>query len=110
VEPPRLVEIPCCYDLELGFDLMAVGTQHGLTAQDVIRIHSSAHYITYFIGFAPGFPYLGGLPEEIFTPRLARPRDKIPARSVGSAAVNVPFIRWSHLGFLDTWTYSTAPL
>jgi inhibitor of KinA len=83
VEPPRLVEIPCCYDPELGFDLMAVGTQHGLTAQDVIRIHSSAHYITYFIGFAPGFPYLGGLPEEIFTPRLVRPRDKIPAGSVG---------------------------
>jgi inhibitor of KinA len=83
VEPPRLVEIPCCYDPELGFDLMAVGTQHGLTAQDVVRIHSSAQYITYFIGFAPGFPYLGGLAEEIFTPRLVRPRDKIPAGSVG---------------------------
>lgn len=83
VETPRLVEIPCCYDPEMGFDLTAVGKRHGLTAQDVAQIHCSVQYITYFIGFAPGFPYLGGLPERIATPRLASPRDKIPAGSVG---------------------------
>lgn len=80
--PTRLVQIPCCYDPELGFDLTAVAEQHGLTAHDVVRIHGSAEYVTYFIGFAPGFPYLGGLPEQIATPRLVTPRVKIPAGSV----------------------------
>lgn len=79
---PRLVEIPCCYDPELGFDLTTVAEQHGLTARNVVQIHSSAEYLTYFIGFAPGFPYLGGLPEQIATPRLVTPRAKIPAGSV----------------------------
>jgi KipI family sensor histidine kinase inhibitor len=81
--PRRLVEIPCCYDPEMGFDLVAVGKRHGLTSQDVAQIHCSGQYITYFLGFAPGFPYLGGLPEQIITPRLASPREKIPAQSVG---------------------------
>jgi KipI family sensor histidine kinase inhibitor len=83
VMPRRLVEIPCCYDPEMGFDLIAVGKRHGLTAQEVAQIHCSGQYITYFLGFAPGFPYLGGLPEQIITPRLASPRQKIPAQSVG---------------------------
>lgn len=83
VVPRRLVEIPCCYHPEVAFDLKAVGERHGMTAQDVAKIHCSGQYITYFIGFAPGFPYLGGLPEQIVTPRFATPREKIPAQSVG---------------------------
>ena len=82
VLPRRLVEIPCCYDPEIGFDLMAVAEQHGLTARDIVEIHSSAEYVIYFIGFAPGFPYLGGLPERIATPRLVTPRAKVPLGSV----------------------------
>jgi inhibitor of KinA len=49
----------------------------------VVRIHSTGQYLVYFLGFSPGFPYLGGLPPEIATPRLATPRRLVPAGSVG---------------------------
>lgn len=81
--PGRLVELPCCYDPELGFDLEAVAQYHGLTPQEVARIHASAEYLTYFIGFTPGLPYMGGLPEQIAIPRLVTPRANTPPGSVG---------------------------
>ena len=55
---------------------------NGLTAAEVVRIHSSADYLVYFLGFSPGFPYLGGMPKEIAAPRLAVPRTHTPAGSV----------------------------
>ena len=54
-----------------------------LSTQEVIDIHSSEDYLIYMLGFLPGFSYLGGLDERIHTPRLANPRIKIPAGSVG---------------------------
>jgi inhibitor of KinA len=48
-------------------------------------MHSSSTYLVYFVGFVPGFAYLGGLPEALVTPRLATPRRKVPAGSVGIA-------------------------
>ena len=51
--------------------------------QEVITIHSSSDYLIYMLGFLPGFSYLGGLDERIHTPRLANPRIRIPAGSVG---------------------------
>jgi inhibitor of KinA len=48
----------------------------------VVRIHSGADYLVYFLGFSPGFPYLGGMPAEIATPRLSAPRTRVPAGSV----------------------------
>jgi len=50
-----------------------------------IELHSSATYLVYFLGFVPGFAYLGGLPDELVTPRLVTPRRKVPAGSVGIA-------------------------
>ena len=82
---PRLVEIPVCYDEEFAPDLDEVAKAHGLNPQDVIRLHSSRTYHAYFLGFAPGFAYLGQLPEEIATPRLKTPRKKVPVGSVGIA-------------------------
>lgn len=55
----------------------------GLTEEEVIEIHSSKDYLIYMLGFLPGFSYLGGLDERIHTPRLANPRIRIPAGSVG---------------------------
>ena len=52
---------------------------------EVIKTHSSVNYLVYAIGFSPGFPYLGGLPEKLNTPRLKNPRIKIPAGSVAIA-------------------------
>ena len=80
----RRIEIPCCYrDPELGFDLDAVAVRLGLDAEAVIALHTSAEYLVYFIGFAPGQPYLTGLPAQLAIPRLDSPRTKTPAGSVG---------------------------
>ena len=82
---PRLVEIPVCYGGEFGPDLDDVARMRQLTAAEVVDLHASATYLVYFLGFAPGFAYLGGLPESLVTPRLASPRRKVSAGSVGIA-------------------------
>lgn len=83
----RVVDIPVCYGGEMGPDLAYVARVNGLTPDEVIQIHSSRYYIVYMIGFAPGFPYIGGMSERIATPRKEIPRLKIPARSVGIAGL-----------------------
>jgi len=82
---PRLVEIPVCYGGEFGPDLKDVAELRGMTPERVIELHGSATYIVYFLGFVPGFAYLGELPEELVTPRLPTPRRSVPAGSVGIA-------------------------
>ncbi|MBG9783371.1 5-oxoprolinase subunit PxpB [Shouchella lehensis] len=79
------VTIPVCYDIEYGPDLNDVATKNGLSKEEVIQIHTSGDYLVYMIGFAPGFPFLGGMDERIATPRHAQPRTEIPAGSVGIA-------------------------
>jgi inhibitor of KinA len=82
---PRLVEIPVCYGGECGPDLNEVAALHQMTPQQVIELHASITYLVYFLGFVPGFAYLGELPEALVTPRLPAPRKKVPAGSVGTA-------------------------
>ncbi len=79
----RVYEIPVCYGGEYGPDLNNIAEHAGLTPEEVIEIHSSRDYLIYMLGFLPGFTYLGGLDERIHTPRLANPRLKISAGSVG---------------------------
>lgn len=79
----RLVEIPVCYGGTFGPDLPFVAEHAGLTEKEVIELHAGREYRIYMLGFLPGFPYLGGLDERLFTPRLASPRTAIPAGSVG---------------------------
>jgi inhibitor of KinA len=81
--PARLVEIPVCYGGEFGPDLAPVAARCGLGTDEVIALHSGAEYTVYAIGFAPGFPYLGGLPAKLHTPRRSTPRTLVPAGSVG---------------------------
>jgi KipI family sensor histidine kinase inhibitor len=82
---PRVVEIPVCYGGEFGPDLEEVAALHGMTAAQVIELHTSVEYLVYFLGFVPGFAYMGELPKELVTPRLATPRRKVPVGSVGIA-------------------------
>lgn len=82
---PRRVQIPVCYGGEHGPDLSDVSALHKITPQQVIELHSSATYVVYFLGFVPGFAYLGELPEALVTPRLDTPRRKVPPGSVGIA-------------------------
>jgi KipI family sensor histidine kinase inhibitor len=79
---PRRIEIPVCYGGEFGPDLEEVARHCGLTPERVVALHSAATYLVYFLGFSPGFPYLGGLPVELATPRLPAPRKQVPAGSV----------------------------
>jgi len=82
---PRLVEIRVCYGGEFGPDLLDVCGLHHLPPERLIDLHSRTTYLVYFLGFAPGFAYLGELPEELATPRLPSPRRAVPAGSVGIA-------------------------
>lgn len=82
---PRSVEIPVCYGGEYGPDLKDVTELRGVTTAQAIELHSSTEYVVYFLGFAPGFAYLGELPKALVTPRLATPRRSVPAGSVGIA-------------------------
>jgi inhibitor of KinA len=81
----RLVEIPVCYGGEFGPDLNGVAELHGMTAERAIELHASATYLVYFLGFVPGFAYLGEVAEKLVTPRLAAPRRSVAAGSVGIA-------------------------
>ncbi len=80
--PGRTVRIPVCYGGELGPDLDEVARRAGLAPEEVVEIHASADYRVYMLGFTPGFPYLGGMSPRIATPRLERPRTRIPGGSV----------------------------
>lgn len=82
-EAKRIIEIPVCYEGEYAPDIEFVAEHAGLSVEEVIQIHSSKDYLIYMLGFQPGFPYLGGLDSRIFTPRLAEPRIKLRAGSVG---------------------------
>jgi inhibitor of KinA len=91
---PRLVEIPVCYGGEFGPDLPAVAEHCGMSAADAVSLHSGADYLVHAIGFTPGFPYLGGLPDALRTPRRGTPRAHVPAGSVaigGSQTGVYPF-------------------
>lgn len=79
---PRTVEIPVCYGGDFGPDLGELAAMHSIAPARVIEIHSSASYLVYFVGFVPGFAYLGGLPSELATPRLHVPRKRVPRGSV----------------------------
>ncbi|WP_405097416.1 5-oxoprolinase subunit PxpB [Oceanobacillus sp. FSL H7-0719] len=85
IPPAEVITIPVCYGGESGPDLQHVAEVNQLTEEEVIQIHTGSDYLIYMMGFSPGFPYLGGMSEKIATPRLASPRAKIPAGSVGIA-------------------------
>ena len=81
----NLVSVPVCYDPEFGPDLLDLAAHAQISPEEVIRIHSSATYLVYFLGFSPGFAYMGGLPEKLHMPRLATPRGHVAGGTVGIA-------------------------
>lgn len=85
--PARTVELPCCYGGDLGFELEAAAGKLGLSPDELARLHSSADYHVYFVGFTPGLPYMTGMPERLNIPRLVNPRTKTPPGSVAIGGV-----------------------
>lgn len=85
IEEQKLIRIPVAYGGVYGPDLGYVARYHQLSSEEVIRLHCSRLYLIYMIGFIPGFPYMGELPEVLVTPRLKTPRLSVPGGSVGIA-------------------------
>lgn len=85
IPEPKTVEIPVAYGGEFGPDLEWVARYHKTSTEEVIRLHTGTSYQVYMIGFTPGFPYMGELPERLATPRRQTPRTMIPEGSVAIA-------------------------
>ena len=79
----REVAIPVVYGNASGPDLARVAEHCRLTERQVVEAHCAPCYVVYFLGFQPGFAYLGGLAQQLHTPRRAEPRICVPAGSVG---------------------------
>ena len=104
----RVVEIPTVYGGEYGMDMDFVAEHAGLTASEVINIHSGTDYLVYMLGFIPGFTYLGGMDERIATPRLTTPRTLIPAGSVGIAGAQTGMYPAGKLSDAHRFVYMMA--
>lgn len=79
----KIYHIPVCYDKKFALDMENVCEHTGLSADEIIKIHTASPYLIYMLGFLPGFAYLGGLDERIATPRLKSPRLEIFEGAVG---------------------------
>lgn len=84
--PSRQHTIPVCYVGEHGPDLPRVAEAHGLTTDEVVRLHVAGEYTAFLLGFMAGFAYLGIVDESLSTPRIPTPRTRVPIGSVGIAA------------------------
>ena len=82
-EVRRLFKIPVCYGGEFAPDMGAVCRHTGLSADEIIALHSEKPYLIYMLGFLPGFAYLGDMDKRLACPRLDSPRLVIPRGSVG---------------------------
>ncbi|MFY0627542.1 MAG: 5-oxoprolinase subunit PxpB [Reichenbachiella sp.] len=78
-------KIPVCYEDEFELDLARMSDELDLSKDRIIDIHSGSLYRLYFIGFLPGFMYLGGLDSRIYFPRISEPRTNVPKGAVGIA-------------------------
>lgn len=81
----RCVFLPVCYDAEFGVDLKVVSREKELTETEIITRHTAPVYTIYFMGFLPGFLYLGGLDETLKISRKKSPRLSVPKGAVGLA-------------------------
>lgn len=79
------IYIPVCYHQEFAADLQSFCDDKSIGIDDLIRLHTKVHYPVHFIGFLPGFPYLGDLDEKLYKPRKKKPRSSVPEGSVGIA-------------------------
>lgn len=84
-EAGSVVSVEVCYDPQVALDIEAVAELSGCSTDEVIRLHTSPDYLVYALGFAPGFAYMGDVPEPLRLPRLDTPRQKVPAGSVAIA-------------------------
>lgn len=108
----RTLEIPVHYDPAMAPDLPAVCAALGMSVREIAACHSSMTYHVFMLGFMPGFPYMGILPDQLILPRKTIPEKKVPAGTVAIAGKQTgiyPFdspggwygIGWTELKMFD---------
>ncbi|MFD1735107.1 5-oxoprolinase subunit PxpB [Bacillus salitolerans] len=79
----KVIELPVCYDPPFGLDIEEVSQLHEISIHKLVSMHSTPTYSIAFMGFLPGFPYLTGLHERLYTPRKSTPRTSVPRGAIG---------------------------
>lgn len=96
--PGRRWRLPVCYEGDAAPDLAEVAAAAGLSSDDVVALHSGAEYVVYMLGFLPGFPFMGDLPEALRLPRRSEPRVRVPPGSVAIATGLTAIYPWESPG------------
>ena len=94
----RQWRLPVCFDDEFAPDLDDLAQAKGMSREAVVGLMCETSFQVYMIGFMPGFPYMGGLPPELEMPRLASPRQAVPARSLAIAGAMCAVYPWESPG------------
>ena len=94
----RSWRLPVCYEGEAGPDLAATAQTIGVSIDEVVALHSSSELRVYMLGFLPGFPFIGDLPERLRLPRRTEPRVRVPAGSVAIAGGLTAIYPWESPG------------
>lgn len=90
--------LPVCFEPGFAPDLPRLAEAKGLTEAEVTKKLLDAVFRVYVIGFQPGFPYMGGLPPDLAMPRLASPRQRVPAHSLAVAGEMCAVYPWDSPG------------
>lgn len=102
--------LPACFDEDLAPDLATVAQAKGLSVDALVERLLAVRFRVYVIGFMPGFPYMGGWPEDLAMPRLASPRAKVPARSLAVAGTMGCVYPWESPGGWNLLGRTPLPL
>lgn len=90
--------LPVCYEGDAGMDVDASAQALGLSADELVAVHSASEYRVYMLGFLPGFPFMGDLPEALRLPRRREPRVRVPAGSLAIAGALTAVYPWQSPG------------
>lgn len=90
--------LPVCYEGDAAPDLAETARAIGVSEAEVVALHSGTEYLVYMLGFLPGFPFMGDLPEALRLPRRAEPRVRVPAGSVAIATGLTAIYPWESPG------------
>jgi KipI family sensor histidine kinase inhibitor len=91
-------QLPVCFAPEFAPDLPRLAEAKGMDEAEVVQRLLATEFRVYMIGFLPGFPYMGGLPTELALPRLANPRQRVPAHSLAVAGEMCAVYPWESPG------------
>jgi KipI family sensor histidine kinase inhibitor len=96
--PPRVWRLPACYTGDAGPDLDDTARALDLTTTELVALHAQTDYVVYMLGFLPGFPFMGDLPDTLRLPRRTEPRVRVPAGSIAIAAGLTAIYPWESPG------------